>query len=403
MNRIALVVQRCHDSIVGGSEALAWQWATLLKDHYQVDLLTTTALDYVKWDNVLPAGQETREGICIHRFPVTISRSPHWHDLHTRLLREFDKRRWIGNGHSSTQHYGDLIPWSLALQEEFIRHQGPYCKDLCDFLSHHWQDYQAIIFFTYLYPTTYFGVPQVPPSKVFIAPTLHDEPVAYLSAYKHMVQRVRSLLWLTNAERDIGRQLWGELPGELISMAIDTEPRSPYQAQYPYLLYSGRIDPSKGCQELIDFFIQFKEEHPSNLRLVLTGKDYMPIPKHRDIDFRGFVPSEEKFQLMAGASVFVMPSAYESFSIVTLEAMAQGTPILVNGACQVLVEHVNRSGSGEIYANYQSFESGLKHLLTDRSQQEEMRDRARDYVVQHYSFEQVQRNLFQKLELLSRI
>lgn len=392
MNRIALVVQRCHDSIVGGSEALAWQWATLIKDEYDVDLLTTTAIDYVQWDNVLPVGKETREGICIYRFPVTISRSSYWHELHARLLCEFDKWRWIRDD-GSTQGYNDRIPWSLALQEEFIRHQGPYCNDLYNFLNQRWQDYQAIIFFTYLYPTTYFGVPQVPPSKVLIAPTLHDEPVAYLSAYKHMVQRVRSLLWLTNAEREVGRQLWGELPGELISMAIDTAPRSPHKTQYPYLLYSGRIDPSKGCQELVDFFVQFKEEYPSNLRLVLTGKNYIQIPKHKDIEFRGFVPEEEKFQLMAGASVFVLPSPYESFSIVTLEAMAQGTPVLVNGACQVLVEHVARSNGGKTYKNYQSFVDGLRELLDNQDRHSKLGELAKRYVLLNYTSDSVKKRL----------
>ncbi|MBW4418868.1 MAG: glycosyltransferase family 4 protein [Myxacorys californica WJT36-NPBG1] len=397
MNRIALVVQRCHESIVGGSEALAWQWATLLKDHYQIDLLTTTALDYVEWKNVLPVGREIREGICIHRFPVTLIRSTYWHELHARLLREFEKHRWVGNDTPSADPSRERILWSVALQEEFIRHQGPFCKDLYAFLNQHWQDYQAIIFFTYLYPTTYFGVPQVPPSKVFIAPTLHDEPVAYLSAYKYMVQRVRSLLWLTNAEREVGRQLWGELPGELVSMAIDTEPRSPYQAQYPYLLYSGRIDPSKGCQELIDFFIQFKKEHPSNVRLVLTGKDYMRIPKHQDIDFRGFVSSEEKFKLMAGAALFVMPSPYESFSIVALEAMAQGTPILANGVCQVLVEHVTHSGGGKIYSDYQSFANSIQELLSDQPQSEDMSRLAQKYVFSNFTSESVQQRLIEAL------
>lgn len=386
MKRVALVVQRCHESIVGGSEALAWQYATLLRAQFEVDILTTTAIDYITWANDLPSGCEQREGVQIHRFPVTITRTnPYWHRLHERLLHEFHSVR------ANWTEDQPRIPWTTALQEEFVLHQGPYCEDLVRFLRDRANEYQAIIFLTYLYPTTYFGVFEVPRSKILIAPTLHDEPPAYLSIYRNMIDQARSLIWLTNAERKFGHELWGDHPGEVVSMAIDTDPFPPDQADYPYILYSGRVDPSKGCSELIDFFLQFKQEYPSDLRLILTGKAHMPIPKHKDIDFRGFVTVEEKFQLMSGAAAFVMPSPYESFSIVTLEAMAQETPVLVNGVCQVLVEHVARSQGGKVYTDYASFAQGLQTLLSQSDGQ--MGHLARDYVVENYAFESVQKRL----------
>ena len=58
MNKIAIIVQRCHESVVGGSEAHAWQYATLLKNDFHVDVLTTTAVDAATWSNVLPEGIE---------------------------------------------------------------------------------------------------------------------------------------------------------------------------------------------------------------------------------------------------------------------------------------------------------------------------------------------------------
>src|SRR5260370_819697 len=42
MSKVAIVVQRCHESIVGGSETLAWQYAELLGEAFDVDILTTT-------------------------------------------------------------------------------------------------------------------------------------------------------------------------------------------------------------------------------------------------------------------------------------------------------------------------------------------------------------------------
>ena len=68
--RIAIVVPRCHERLVGGAEALAWQYAQLLSTEYAVDVLTSTAFDYMRWDNDLKAGVEQRDGITIRRFHV---------------------------------------------------------------------------------------------------------------------------------------------------------------------------------------------------------------------------------------------------------------------------------------------------------------------------------------------
>ena len=175
-------------------------------------------------------------------------------------------------------------------------------------------------------------------------------------------------MWLTEAERRVGVKLWGELPGQVVSMSLDTESREPAQLEIPYLLYCGRIDPNKGCVELFNYFIEFKKQYPSNLRLLLTGKDDMPVPAHPDIEFRGFVDHEEKLRLMAGAKIFVMPSGNESFSIVTLEAMVQRAPVLASGVSEVLVDHVKESGAGGIYRDYETFAARLAEMLRDETQ-----------------------------------
>ena len=391
MNKVAIVVQRCHESVVGGSESLAWHYATLLKDVYQVDILTTTAIDIQDWANVLPAGVEMREGVAIHRFPVTIGRTPYWGVLLHKLFRDFEiyKQREVnGTGKSSRR-----LPWSIALQEEFIRTQGPYAESLLLFLREHWAEYKAIIFTTYLYPTTYFGIFQVPKHTALLAPTLHDEKTAYLSAFKHAAHRARSLVWLTEAERRVGVKLWGELPGQVVSMSLDTVGREPARLENPYLLYCGRIDPNKGCVELFDYFIEFKKQYPSNLRLLLTGKDDIPVPPHPDIEFRGFVDHEEKLRLMAGAKMFVMPSGNESFSIVTLEAMVQRAPVLASGVSEVLVDHVEESGAGGIYRDYESFAERLNEMLRDESQLVKMGELGRQYVISRFTRDRVRNSL----------
>jgi glycosyltransferase involved in cell wall biosynthesis len=396
MNKLAIVVQRCHEDVVGGSESLAWQYSVLLRDHYQVEVLTTTAIDASTWANALPEGTEKRNGITINRFKVDQGRTPYWHALHQRLLREFEYRKYAA---MSSNNQRKQIPWTLALQEEFIRKQGPYSADLISFLLKHSYDYKALIFLTYLFPTTYFGIPQCPKNRCLLVPTLHDEPPAYLSAYAVVARKVRLILWNTEAELRLGTALWGELPGRIVGMGINTQKYTPCRQKYPYLLYCGRIDLHKGCDQLIEYFLQYKKDNPSDLRLILAGKDEMGLPINPNIRYKGFVPEEEKFRLMTGATLFVTPSPYESLSIVTLEAMAQRTPVLVNGASEVLADHVLQSGGGMIYKNYAEFAEILNTLLVDQNRLSAMGTKAREYVVERCSFRYIENALIDEIEM----
>ncbi len=400
MKKVAIVVQRCHESVVGGAESLAWQYATLLKERYEVEVISTTAVDAGYWSNVLPAGIEVRDDINIRRFHIDIGFSPYRTEIFTRMLRDFERfgvgrRRAPGGG---IRH----LPWSISLQEELVRRLGPFSESLNSYLRDNWSSYRAIIVVTYLYPTAYFSLLEIPSGRAIFAPTLHDEQPAYLSIYKHAARRAHSLIWLTEAERRLGTDLWGELPGRIVSMAIDAEPREPPRSHVPYLLYCGRIDPNKGCTKLFDYFTRFKAEHPSPLQLVLTGKDDVPVPDHEDIDFRGFVSAEEKFSLMAGAQVYMMPSAKESFSIVALEAMAQRTPVLASAESEVLADHIAASEGGSIYHDYESFAARLNEMLASQSLRERMGERGRDYVVSRYVPERVRQSLIEAVESCPR-
>jgi glycosyltransferase involved in cell wall biosynthesis len=286
----------------------------------------------------------------------------------------------------------------MALQEEFIRTQGPYSEPLLKFLRERWPEYKAIIFTTYLYPTSYFGLFQVPKNTALLAPTLHDEKTAYLTAFNYAAHRARSIVWLTKAEQEVGKKLWGELPGRVVAMSLDTESREPARLENPYLIYCGRVDPNKGCIELFDYFIEYKKQHPSNLRLLITGKDDMPVPSHSDIDFRGFVDDEEKLRLMAGAKMFVMPSGNESFSIVTLEAMAQRAPVLASEVSEVLVDHINESGAGTVYGNYETFAAALNQLVPDSHKLAQMGALGREYVLSKFTRERVRNALLEIVE-----
>lgn len=389
MKRVAIVVPRCHESLTGGAEAHAWQYATLLARDYAVDVLTTSASDYVSWANDLPEGVERRDGVAIRRFRVARGRDGYFHDLHRRLLAHFDA-------------HGGRVDWPEALQEEFVRAQGPVCPGLIDYLDRHGDDYAAVIFLTYLYPTTYDGTRALRHRRWGLVPTLHDEPPAYFDVYAQMARRVPRILWNTVAERRLGRRLWGIDAGNLVAMTVATETVVAAHEPNPYLLYCGRIDTHKGSVMLIEAFESYQRSGPSNLRLLLTGADNLGVQQSEHVRYLGFVSEERKLALMAGALAFVHPSPYESLSIVALEAMAQGTPIMVNGECEILADHVEASGSGFVFRGEAGLHAAIDAVRAlDAPARAEQARRARAYVLDHYSREQVRARLIAEIEALA--
>ncbi len=88
-------------------------------------------------------------------------------------------------------------------------------------------------------------------------------------------------------------------------------------------------------------------------------------PEHPDIVVTGTVSEADKWDILAGAEAMVMPSAYESFSLVLLEAWTVGVPVVVNAACAATMEHCRRSGGGLWFDSYRSFEVAVEHLTAD--------------------------------------
>jgi glycosyltransferase involved in cell wall biosynthesis len=387
MEKIAIVVQRCHESVIGGSESEALHFGQLLKDNYEIDILTTTAVDIIKWKNILKEGDERKNGICIKRFKVSQERTEYWHKINELLIKKHNKTKNL------KKIKDRIIEWTIALQEEFIYKQGPYSDDLINYLSKKYNDYKAILFFTYLYAPTYYGMQYVPKEKIIFIPTLHNEPQAYLSVFKYAARRARLIIWNTYRESLFGKSLWGELPGKVIGMGVNIRKYSPARSDFPYLLYCGRIDVNKGCLDLVDYYLRFKKDFPSDLRLVLTGDLKIELPEDKSIIFKGFVSDKEKFELMSGAEAFIMPSPYESFSIVTLEAMAQKTPVLASTGSDIIVDHIEKSNGGLLYRDYESFKKGIDLLLNNKKKSSDLGKNGSRYVNDNYSNEKISKKL----------
>ena len=160
-----------------------------------------------------------------------------------------------------------------------------------------------------------------------------------------------------------------------------------------YILYVGRIDENKGCGTLFKYFSEYKKRNGGNLKLVLVGKAVIDIPKRDDIVYLGFVTDEEKFSLTKDARLMVLASEFESLSMIVLESMFYGRPVLLNGKCVVLKGHCKRSNAGLYFTNYFKFEGALNYLLTHPEEYAVMRENARRYVEENYRWDAIMSRL----------
>jgi len=131
----------------------------------------------------------------------------------------------------------------------------------------------------------------------------------------------------------------------------------------PFVLYLGRIEPAKGCDRLLADYARFRAARPHAPPLVLVGGAFMPIPEQPGVRALGFVDEQTKWDALAACQALVMPSAYESLSIVLLEAWSVGRPVLVNEACAVLVGQTRRARGGLWYSAGDEFAAALDRLL----------------------------------------
>lgn len=380
--------------------------AERLANTYDVDVLTSCALEYVTWANWYPAEVVTINGVRVHRFATK----------HERLVKQASRtehklKKW--SRPEEWQGLGRLKMWGRALVGKSIprysrlwaQFQGPYTPDLITYLKQNHQQYEALIFITYLYYPTIAGLKVAPHKSIFI-PTAHDEVPIYLPVFRPLFQKPRTILFLTPAERSFVHQLFqnksirsdvvgvGIEPPTSMSekpvaelLAISAPGSSTPDGNPDYLIYIGRIDTAKGCDTMFEFFIRYKAVRPSGLKLVLVGQPFMPIPEHVDILPVGFVDEPTKATLLQQAKALVMPSPYESLSMVTLESFAMGIPVIATAECAVLRDHIMGSEAGLLFCSYDDFELAVDQLL--RQDSTVMAANGRAYVDQYYTWETV--------------
>lgn len=389
MSRIAVVVVRFGAEITGGAEAHARMVAQRLAARHDVTILTTCAEDYVTWADASPAG-ESRDG-----------------DLH--VLR------------FGVRHPRDLAVWERSMQpilagawtdedeRLLLDEQGPDVPELLAHLRSHAHDHDAVIFFTLLYAPTVLGIPLVW-DRAILVPTLHDEAAAHLHAQARAIRLARQVMWNTPEERDLAQRLYDVegLPGSITGVGVeppdDVQPqraRQRFGLDRPYLVYAGRIDPDKGCGEMLDHFRAWAA-HDDRADLVLAGRAWMDLPQHPRVRHVGVVDREALWDLLAGAVATVVPSRRESLSMVTLESMACGVPVLVPQGSPVLEGHVRRSSAGLVYRDAADFAAAATLLLDSPDAAAALGRDGRRYVAANFTWARIDALYEQAIDSITR-
>jgi glycosyltransferase involved in cell wall biosynthesis len=428
--RLAFVIQRYGTEVLGGSEHLCRLLAERLAATHDVDVLTTCAQDYVTWKNEHPEGSDRVRGVTVRRFA----------NARTRDIEAFNKL--------SERIYDK--PHSRQDEMEWLKQQGPWCPGLIEYLKKNHQQYDVLIFFTYLYAPTVLGL-EAAASRAVLVSTAHDEPAIRLDIFKDVFRKPAALCYLTESEREFVHQQFPDRPllEDVTGVGIEIPPSQPYprmpvvaeeelaadgsqssdvsraddvpprdldgpaalgaetSASYPshlsargsvfrrrhrlygpMVLYGGRIDPGKGCEELMQYFSEYVKEG-GDATLALMGVKLMSLPEEPFIRFAGLLSDRERVQALEAATVVVCPSPYESLSLLALESLAVGTPILANARSAVLVEHCVRSNGGLYYADRDEFVEALKLLMGDERLRAALGRNGRDYVRRNYRWDVV--------------
>ena len=347
MNLLA-VVQRYGLEVVGGSEGHARAMVERLARKHEIEVATTTALDYWTWAGHYRAGDDAVGGVPVRRFPVASGRDPEFKTVERRVLLE--------------EH-------TLADELDWPRRQGPHSPALLEFLHRKGQSYDAVLFWTYIYEPTALGLPIVPERSVLIS-TAHDELPLRLAPYRRLFALPRAIGFLTPEERDLvhGRFRNEHIPNVVLGIGLDPVPaadgdalRDRVGARGALVLYLGQVTEAKACDELLRAWTV--RTTLLDATLVLAGTVRMALPVRDDVVALGHVSDDEKWQALAAADVLVLPSHLESLGIVLLEAWQQGTPVLVPAWNAVTAGQVTRSQGGAVYDTVDDLVPALLSLL----------------------------------------
>ncbi len=164
------------------------------------------------------------------------------------------------------------------------------------------------------------------------------------------------------------------------------------------ILFLGRIDPKKGLDLLARAFAAVHAHYP-NAHLVVAGPDnigFRPTAEQffvaancRDrVTFTGMLTGELKQAALAASQVYVAPSYSEGLSLSVLEGMAAGLPCVITTGCN-FPEAIAAQAAHVVDIEAEAIAAALVACLDNPSAARAMGDRARQFVLTHYTWDRI--------------
>ncbi len=376
--KIAIVIPRYGEQIVGGAETLARTLAEYTaQQKWQVTVLTTCAQNHHTWENSLPAGKSEQNGVTIHRFPII----------------EWDKEAH----HQLNYQLGTQYAIPLNAQHQWLT-TGPHSPALYAHIQQNEASYDAILALPYLSTIVQYAA-WVVPEKTILIPCLHEEAHAFMDTLQLLLSSVKGILFLTPEEQQFALHTLKSTIRQhaILGVGLD-DPPTPLPTidlpDVPYIATVSRLEEGKNLALLYEYVQRYVDEEGGELQLLLMGTGTFPPPEHPAFKQLGFVAHEKKLAYVQSSLALCQPSLMESFSIVIMESWQMGRPVLVHKNCAVTAGHVKRSGAGFTFASYQEFADAVDWLKMNPREANDMGAKGEKYVIQNYRWP----ILFAKLE-----
>jgi glycosyltransferase involved in cell wall biosynthesis len=385
--QIAFVTKSFSTDQIGGGETLVREFCRILAEHhFDVEVLTTTAdPTQLRW-NEYPAGTCSVDGVTLWRFPVWQGRDAARHaQLGTKLGSRI--------AHTPTEEY------------EYFYH-GLHSPALYEHLERNGRKYQAVIVLDYFVGLSHYAA-AANSGRTIVYPQLHREPLAYLLPVRRFLNSVHGIMFNCPPEEDFARWELGitNPNAAIVGVGVQTDQigrgnrfRRKFGITSPFLLYVGRLEATKNVLDLIRYFENFKLRSAGDLSLVVIGTGSLNLPHHPSVIQLGYCSEEDKFDAYAAALALVQPSLLESLSIVVLEALAQGTPVLVHGANDVTRYHCLAGNCGLYYYGREDFAAAVDYLYDHPTIRQELGRNGRAYVLENYHWDKVTARLLAALD-----
>lgn len=344
---------------------------------WDVEVLTTCAVDHYTWENDSAEGTSVEEGITVRRFPTVPSHCPP--GLRTERAISAGQR-------PSVDDQWTWVGWRFTVPALF------------EYLLRHGSEYQAVVFSPYLFWNTTACLSAVAGNAV-VMPCLHDESYARLDVIRPVLASPRSVWFLSEPEHDLAHALGPVADRHTVTGAGLHPPaaydpdgfRARHAIRRPFILYAGRREKGKGWEWLLDVFGDAVEAGLTSVDLVTIGVGEVEVPARimgRVVDL-GFLAEADRNDAFAAATACVQPSKMESFSRTVMESWLAGTPVLAVEGSDVVDWHCRRSGAGFVFRDGMELRRHVEHLLERPDEAERMAAAGRSYVLDNYSWEVV--------------